>query len=202
MTGLHDFFAAFQKVSLFEAAAAALGIASVYFSTRQNVLAWPTSLVNNAMYGVFFLEQKLYALMALQAFFGAIAVYGWYEWLFGGEQKTELRVSRTPAALGVALLGLGAGASAALVWLLGRTQDPNPLVDGSLTAVSLIAQWMMARKFVECWPVWVAVNLVSVPFFIHQADYPTAVQYGVFLFLAMSGWRQWRRSMAGAPAIA
>jgi nicotinamide mononucleotide transporter len=202
MTGLQDFIAAFEKVSLFEAVAAALGIASVYFSTRQNVLAWPTSLINNAMYGVFFFQQKLYALMALQVFFGAIAVYGWYEWLFGGEQKTELKVSRTPPALGLTLLGLGAGASAGLVWFLGRTQDANPLVDGSLTAVSLIAQWMMARKYVECWPVWVGVNLVSVPFFFHQANYPTAVQYAVFLFLAVSGWGQWRRSLASAPAPA
>jgi nicotinamide mononucleotide transporter len=194
---VHDFLTAFRQVSHFEAGAAALGIASVFFSTRQNILAWPTSLLNNAMYGVFFFEQKLYALMGLQAFFGAIAVYGWYEWLFGGEQKTELKVSRTPPALGLALIGLGAGGTGALVWLLHRTQDANPLVDGSLTAVSLIAQWMMARKLVECWPVWVGVNLVSVPFFFHQANYPTAVQYTVFLFLAMSGWRQWRRSLPG-----
>src|SRR5258706_800010 len=149
MTGLHDFLAAFGKVSLFEAVAAALGVASVYFSTRQNVLAWPTSLVNNAMYGVFFFQQKLYALMALQVFFGAIAVYGWYEWLFGGEKKTELKVSRTPPGLGLVLAGLGLGASAALVWFLGRTQDVNPLGDGSLTAGSLIAHWMMAREYPE-----------------------------------------------------
>jgi nicotinamide mononucleotide transporter len=202
MSGLTDFLAAFRQVSPFEAVAAALGIASVYCSTRQNILAWPTSLINNAMYGVFFFQQKLYALMALQAFFGAIAVYGWYQWLFGGEQKTELRVSRTPPALGMALAGLGVVATGALVWLLRQTADPEPLVDGSLTAVSLIAQWMMARKLVECWPVWVGVNLVSVPFFFHQANYPTAVQYAVFLLLAMSGWRQWRRSLAAVPAPA
>ena len=59
MSGLHDFLTAFRQVSPFEAVAAALGIASVYCSTRQNILAWPTSLLNNAMYGVFFLQQKL-----------------------------------------------------------------------------------------------------------------------------------------------
>ena len=184
-------------MSLFEAVAAVLGIASVFFSTRQNVLAWPTSLLNNAMYGVFFFDKKLYALMALQAFFGAIAVYGWYEWLFGGEAKTELKVSRTAPALGGMLLALAVAATAGLILLLRQTRDPSPLVDGALTAASLIAQWMMARKLVECWPVWIAVNLVSVPFFFLRADYPTAVQYTVFLFLAISGWRQWNASLAG-----
>ena len=184
-------------MSLFEATAAVVGIASVYFSTRQNVLAWPFSLLNNGMYGVFFFGQKLYALMALQAFFGAIAVYGWYEWLFGGEAKSELKVSRTAPALGLSLVGLAAGGTAALVWVLRLTRDPAPLVDGALTAASLIAQWMMARKLVECWPVWIGVNLVSVPFFYHQGNYPTAVQYTVFLFLAISGWRQWKSSLAG-----
>jgi nicotinamide mononucleotide transporter len=183
-------------VSLFEAAAAVVGIASVFWSTRQNVLAWPASLLNNGMYGVFFFEQKLYALMALQGFFGAIAVYGWYEWLFGGEAKSELKVSRTRPALGGLLVALAVAASAGLILLLRQTRDAAPLVDGALTAASLIAQWMMARKLVECWPVWIGVNLVSVPFFFHEADYPTAVQYTVFLFLAVSGWRQWKASLA------
>jgi len=183
-------------VSLFEIVAAALGIISVYFSSRQIVLAWPTSLLNNTMYGVIFFEQKLYALMALQGCFFVIAVYGWYQWLFGGAAKTKLNVTRIPLKLG-ALLALLTLAGTLLIWftLHHHTDDPNPLIDGFFFAVSLTAQWMMARKYFECWPVWVTINCVAVPFFLLHRSYPTMVQYAVFLVLAIMGTRNWWKSL-------
>ncbi len=188
-------------MTTFEIVAAALGIMSVFFSTRQNVLAWPTSLLNNAMYGVFFFQQKLYALMVLQVFFGAIAVYGWYQWLFGGKARTELKVSRIPPRLAAVLLVIGVVSQAA-IWLVlsHHTQDVSPGLDAMFFSVSLIAQWMMARKYFECWPIWVAINCVSVPFFFFQHSYPTMVQYAVFLVLAISGWRQWKASLTVSAA--
>ncbi|HEV8600018.1 MAG TPA: nicotinamide mononucleotide transporter family protein, partial [Gemmatimonadales bacterium] len=104
-------------MKLFEIVAAALGIISVFLSTRQNVLAWPTSLLNNGMYGAIFFQQRLYALMVLQGCFFGIALYGWYQWLFGGAAKSELKVSRIPPKLG-ALLALIAAAATLLIWLL------------------------------------------------------------------------------------
>ena len=183
-------------MSVFEIVAAALGIISVFFSTRQNILAWPTSLLNNAMYGGIFFQHKLYALMALQACFFVIALYGWYQWLFGGAAKTELRVSRIPPRLGLLLVLVALAATLAIRALLLRfTGDPAPLIDAFFFAVSLVAQWMMARKYFECWPVWVAINCVSVPFFFLQHSYPTMAQYAFFLVLAIMGWRAWWKSL-------
>jgi nicotinamide mononucleotide transporter len=184
-------------MNTFEVIAAAFGILSVFLSTRQHVWSWPTSLVNVSMYGIYFYEQKLFALMALQAFFGLIALYGWYEWLFGGERRTPLKVSRTSPRLAVILLLVTGALTAGLEYLLRNyTADPAPLVDALLSSVSLVAQWMMARKLLECWAIWVGVNLISVPFFLVRAEYPTAIQYAVFLCLAVSGWIQWRASLA------
>ena len=184
-------------MNTFEIVAAAFGIVSVFLSTRQNIWSWSTSLVNVTMYGIYFFEQKLYALMALQAFFGLIALYGWYEWLFGGARRTPLMVSRTSLKLALILIVVTAALTVALDYLLRHyTEDPAPLVDALLSSVSLVAQWMMARKLLECWGIWVAVNLISVPFFFTRAEYPTAVQYAVFLGLAVSGWVQWKRSLA------
>jgi nicotinamide mononucleotide transporter len=187
-------------MSPFEIVAAALGIISVFFSTRQNVLAWPASLLNNAMYGAIFLQQRLYALMALQGCFFAIAIYGWYQWRFGGQAKSELKVSHLPPKLAALLVGIALAAMLAIWYLLRHyTTDPAPLLDAFFFAVSLTAQWMMARKYFECWPVWVAINCVSVPFFFLQHSYPTMVQYAVFLALAVMGWRQWRVSLDARP---
>ena len=182
-------------MSLFEIIAAACGIISVFLSTRQNVLSWPTSLINVSMYSWIFWQQRLYGLMAIQVFFFAISVYGWYQWLFGGAAKTELRVSRTGPRRGAALLTLGVTGWAGLYLVLRATNDAAPLLDAFFFAVSLVAQWMMARKLLECWIIWVGINCISVPFFLLRENYATAGQYAVFLLLAIQGWRFWRASL-------
>jgi len=182
------------ELDAFTIVAAVFGIASVFLSTRQNVWSWPTSLVNVTMYTVIFLQQKLYGLMGIQVFFGLISIYGWYEWLFGGQAKTELKVSRTSPRLGALLVSIGLAGWLVLYLVLRATNDAAPLIDAFFFAVSLVGQWMMARKLLECWPVWVAINLISVPFFLLRSDYPTAIQYAVFLGLAVSGWFQWKMS--------
>lgn len=184
-------------MSLFEITAAALGILSVFFSTGQNVLAWPASLLNNAMYGVFFFRKRLYALMSLQVFFGGIALYGWYQWLHGGAGDAALEVSHIPFKLGLLLAALSIIGTFLIWYVLRRfTQDPSPFIDALFFAVSLTAQWMMARKYIECWPIWVGINCISVPFFFVKRAYPTMVQYAVFLVLAIIGWVQWGASLA------
>ena len=182
----------------FEIIAAAFGIVSVFLSTRQNVWSWPTSLVNVSMYTVIFLRQHLYGLMAIQVFFAAVSIYGWYQWLFGGEAKTELKVSRTGPRLGAALLAIGVVGWLGLYFALKATNDASPLLDAFFFAVSLVAQWMMARKLVECWPIWVGINCISVPFFLLRANYATAGQYAVFLILAIQGWMFWKRSLVAS----
>lgn len=185
-------------MSPFEIVAAAFGIGSVFLSTRQNIWSWPTSLVNVSMYTVIFLQQKLYGLMAIQVFFAAVSVYGWYEWLHGGVAKTELTVSRTTPRLAAILATVGLLGWAGLYLVLRATNDASPLLDAFFFAVSLVAQWMMARKLLECWPIWVAINCVSVPFFLVRQNYATAAQYAVFLVLAFMGWRHWRASLVAS----
>jgi nicotinamide mononucleotide transporter len=112
-------------------------------------------------------------------------------------------VTRVPPRLGAGLV-LVSAAGTALIWYALRTwtTDTDPLIDAFFFAVSLVAQWMMARKYFECWPVWVAINCVSVPFFLIRGNYATMTQYAVFLGLAIMGTRSWWVSMKQAPASA
>ena len=182
----------------FEFVAAAFGVISVFLSTRQNVWSWPTSLINVTMYTVIFLQQTLYGLMAIQVFFAVVSVYGWYQWLRGGVAKTELKVSRTSPRLAAILFSVGALGWVGLYFALRATNDSSPLIDAFFFAVSLVAQWMMARKLVECWPIWVAINCISVPFFLIRHNFFTAGQYAVFLVLAISGWRHGKASLSAS----
>ena len=180
-----------------EVLAVITGIISVYLSTRENIWSWPTALVNVALYFVVFYETKLYADMGLQAVYFALSLYGWYEWLYGGENRTELRVSRTARSLGVRLAIIGIACAAILGTLLARFTDAAlPYIDSATTSTSLVAQWMMTRKILENWAVWVAVDVVYIAMFIFKRLYLTAGLYAVFLVLAVMGYVQWKRSLA------
>ena len=192
--------AALAIANVWEILAVVFGIVSVYLSTREHIWSWPTALVNVSLYFVVFFEAKLYADMGLQVVYFALSLYGWYEWLYGGENRTELHVSRTTRTLGVRLVLVGVASAALLGTLLARFTDAAlPYLDSATTSTSLVAQWMMTRKILENWVLWIAVDLVYVPMFISQKLYATAMLYAAFLVLALRGVVEWRRSIT-APA--
>ena len=179
-----------------ELLAAVTGAISVWLSVRQNIWSWPTAIVNVVLYAVVFWEAKLYADMGLQIVYAALSVYGWYQWLYGGRGRTELRVTRTSARLAALLTLIVAAGSALLGTLLHRTTDAAlPFMDSFLSSASLVAQWQMTKKLLENWLVWIGVDVLYVGMFVYKGLYLTAGLYAVFLALAVAGYRDWRRSM-------
>jgi nicotinamide mononucleotide transporter len=178
-----------------EPVAVATGIISVYLSVKQRIWSWPTALVNVALYFVVFRDQKLYADMGLQVIYFALSLYGWYEWRYGGENRTELKVSRATAGMAVALTAIAVVGVAVLGTLFARFTDAAlPYVDSATATTSLVAQWMMTRKVLENWAVWIAVDVVYVGMFVFKHLYLTSGLYAGFLVLAVMGHVQWRRS--------
>jgi nicotinamide mononucleotide transporter len=179
-----------------ELVAVVFGAVSVYLSVRQNIWSWPTALVNVTLYFLIFRRERLYADMGLQVFYVGISLYGWYHWLFGGEGRTILKVTHTPKHLGVVLPVLGLSAAYGIGTILGNTTDASvPYMDSTLTVTSLIAQWMMSRKYLENWIVWVVADVAYIGMFIYRGLYLTSFLYAVFLVLATKGYFDWRASL-------
>jgi nicotinamide mononucleotide transporter len=178
-----------------EGIAAAFGVVSVFLSTRQNIWSWPTAIVNVALYTIVFYQGRLYGQMGLQPIYLALSVYGWYQWRHGGAQNSELRVSRASPRVLMIVAGLTIAGWLLLAAILRQTDAALPWLDALLTSTSLAAQWMMTRKIVENWLLWIAVDLIYVPMFISQGLYATAMLYFAFLFLAVMGFIEWRRSL-------
>jgi nicotinamide mononucleotide transporter len=188
-------------MNLLEYVAAAFGVISVYLSVRQNIWSWPTAIVNVGLYTIVFYHSRLYADMGLQVVYVIISIYGWYEWLYGGKGHTELHVSRTSRQLGILLVGIGIVTSYVLGALLYRTSDAAPYIDAATTSTSLIAQWMMTKKFLENWAVWVAVDVVYIALYIYRDLYVTSLLYLAFLILSVMGYRQWKASLAEGELV-
>jgi nicotinamide mononucleotide transporter len=179
-----------------EAVSAALVLISVYLSTRENIWAWPTAIVAVILFGLVLWQQRLYAGVGLQLCFVVISAYGWYHWLFGGEQRSELRVTRLTPSVAVASLGVWVAGTLLYGWSVTTfTTDPTlPWLDAALSAASLLAQWMLSRKILENWLVWVSVNVCYVGMFFYQGLQIYAGLYVVLFFLAGKGYLDWRRS--------
>lgn len=186
-------------MSAFELAAAVITALSIWLATRENIWYYPTGLVALAMYTWVYFGAKLYAESVLQVVCFGLMVYGWYEWLHGGAQKTELPVTRTPRWAWLAGTACGViGSALVIAFQLRFTDNPSPYVDSSLFVWSLVAQWMTARKWIENWILWVVINTISVPLYIVRELWPTAVLYVVLWILAIVGYRQWRRALVAS----
>ena len=183
-------------MSSIEIVAAIFGVVSVFLSVRQNIWSWPTAIVNVGLYIIVFYESKLYADTGLQVVYVVLNAYGWYHWLYGGKNRTELPVTRTSPRLWLLLVSIGAAGAAVIGTLLSRNTDAAlPYIDAGTTSTSLIAQWMMTRKLLENWIIWVAVDVVYIGMYIYKSLYVTAVLYLIFLILSAMGFVQWRKSL-------
>ena len=180
----------------FEIVAAITGAASVYLSVRQNIWSWPTAIVNVSLYTVVFYREGLYSDTGLQVVYLVLSFYGWYQWLYGGAQHSRLRVSRASRRLWIGAAFAGVIFWAALGTFTSRLPGSSlSYLDAALTTTSLVAQWMMTRKILENWILWIIADIVYVPMFIYKGLYPTAALYTVFLVLAILGLVSWRRSL-------
>lgn len=186
-------------MTAFEIVAAAITIVSIWLATKENIWYYPTGLVALAMYTWLYFAAKLYAESLLQVICFGLMVYGWYEWLHGGKNRTELPVTRTPPWAWAAGITAGLLVSAITIAVqLRYTDNPAPYVDSSLLAWSLVAQWMTARKWIENWILWILINTVSVPLYVARDLKVTALLYAGLWLLAFLGYREWRRSLVAS----
>lgn len=175
--------------------AVVFGIASVYLSVRENVWSWPTGIINVSLYVYIFLHAKLYADMGLQVFYVVISFYGWWNWLYGGENHSELHITRLSRRMAMLLPVAGVIGAVALGAFLHLTTDAAlPYIDATLTVASLIAQYLMTKKVLENWIIWVAADVAYIGMYAYKDLYPTAFLYAVFLVLASMGWFEWKRT--------
>jgi nicotinamide mononucleotide transporter len=182
-----------------EFVAVVFGIVSVLLSVRQNIWSWPTALVNVALFFALFFKSGLYSDMGLQVVYFILSLYGWYEWLYGGKNRTELKVSRIPARTAAVLAAIGVVVWVVLSRLTSRLPGVAlPQLDAALTTASLVAQWMMTRKLLENWTLWIVLDVAYVGMFIFKGLYLTAANYAVYLALAVLGHVAWKRSLVAA----
>lgn len=172
----------------------ATGGVCVWLAVRQHILTWPIGLANNAAFFVLFaFHARLFADAGLQVVYFALGVYGWWNWLHGGANRSELTVNRTRSWEWVALAAFIPLATWVLRDVLVAVNGSAPFWDAHTTVLSLSAQYLMCRKRLENWYIWIAADIIYIPLYLSRGLPLTAILYGVFLVMCVFGWFEWRR---------
>lgn len=176
------------------------GAASVLLAVRENAWSWPVGIANTIFFLILFWHAKLYADALLQVVYIVISVFGWWNWVRGGAGHTELRISKTKAGSAIILVVITVVATATMAVILRRYTDSQvPFWDGLTTALSLTAQYMLSRKLLENWFVWMSADVIYVALYCYKSLYLTGVLYIVFFAMCVAGFAGWRKSLALRP---
>jgi len=186
------------------------GLIYIYFSIKENILLWPVGIISSIIYIYVFFVSKFYADMSLQFYYLFISVYGWYLWTKrktnnnnnnnnNNNENENIYIRKAPIkiyiylAIITSLLFIGIG-----LLLDKATDSPLPYWDSLTTSLSIIATWMLAKKYIDQWIIWIIVDLISTILYIYKNLYPTAILFTVFTTMAFVGYIQWKKSIADA----
>lgn len=181
-----------------EIVGAVLSLIYLYLSIRQKVSLWFYGIVSSVFYIVVFFQTKFYADMSLQFYYVAISIYGWINWKQGkpgtGEELPATQMSKR--------LFLNLCIATALIYLayylvLAKFTDSTiPKADSLVGALSVVGTWMLARKLIENWLVWIVADGLCVGLYVYKALYPTAILFIIYTLMAVVGYWQWKKAIA------
>ena len=181
--------------------AIALALAYVLLAMVQHIGCWPAAMVSAGIYVWLFFQAGLYMESGLQFFYIAMAAYGWWHWHRGvGAAHDKLPVTRMPGAghglaiTAILILSLTSG-----VLLATYTQAAFPYLDSLTTWGAIVTTFMVARKILENWLYWVAIDLLGMFLFFSRGLTGTALLFGIYTVLAIFGYRAWRKDLQSNP---
>lgn len=180
----------------------ALGLLYLYFEYKANIWLWVIGLIMPIVHGTLYFRQGLYADFSMELYYILAGIYGLIAWRRGDKKsKSELKISYTPRVAWVAIVGVYVLLHATIYMLLVTFTDSNvPFWDSLTTSLSVVAYWLLSRKYVEQWLVWLAVDVITVGLYIYKDIPLTAGLYALYSALAIAGYMRWRRVIESEKA--
>ena len=171
------------------------GAGCVWLAARRNILNYPIGIASNVVFFFIFVGSALYADAGLQIVYTILGITGWIAWARSKASDDRPATRTLPARVAVGLLLAGLIGTALLTLILTRfTNSTTQVADSATTMASLVAQFMLNRRWIESWFVWIAVDIAYVGLYAYKGLWITAVLYLLFILLAANGYRIWRRA--------
>ena len=174
-----------------------LSLIYLYLSIKQKISLWIFGFLSSALYIVVFFQTKFYADMSLQFYYLVISVYGWFNWKNGKPgQGSELPASKTSKRLIIQLTIASIVIYVIYYVILAKFTDSTiPKADSLVGMLSVVGTWMLARKLIENWLVWIVADGIATGLFFYKGLYPTAFLFIIYTVMAVVGYLQWKKSI-------
>ena len=171
------------------------GILSVYLLTRCSLWNWFFGIITVSLYAIIFFNAKLYADMSLQGIFLFFQFYGLYQWCYSHPEKKPIVMQMIDYSTGFFLFLIALVLFSMISFILKHHTDSTTVfADAMVTTLSLIAQWMMSKKYLHHWILWIIIDLISIGLYLYKTLYLTALLYLLFMTLCIKGYYQWREA--------
>lgn len=189
------------QIDVLELLGLIFGLLAVWYLIKENILTWPAGIIYIFISFVIFYRTKLYADLALHFVFLVLNIYGWYFWIKGRKEKSDLPVT----TISFKFLTSITGGCAVGIWIMGTlferyTDAAVPYWDSATTVLSLAGMWLTARKKIENWYFWIVVDILATGIYIYKEIYFYATLYGIYIVLASIGYFSWKKSMENVAA--
>lgn len=171
-----------------------LGLLYLWLEYKANIWVWIIGAIMPLVHGILYLTSGIYADAAMQLYYVAAGIYGLVVWRRAPKKKDDGIIKHTPRSWIVSLVAVYAVLHVAIYFFLTECTDSRvPVFDSMSTALSIVAMWMLSRKLVEQWLVWLVVDMISVGLYIYKGIPVTAGLYTLYCILAVVGYMRWRR---------
>ena len=180
-----------------------IGLVYLWLEYNAKRSLWIVSMIMPAIDIFLYYEKGLYADFGMAIYYLLIAIYGWIVWNFGltkqqsavNHKKAYRPIVKTPTWQ-IPLLTLAfAGIWALLYFVLTKTNSTVPVLDSMANALSIVAMWMLARKYLEQWLVWLVVDTILCSLYIYKGVPFHGALYGFYTIIAILGYRKWQRML-------
>ena len=188
-----------------EAASVLLGILYLVLAIRESVWCWPAAFLSSALTIAVVFGARLYSEVALNAYYAAMAVYGWYQWQYGGRRHgaAELPIAVWPLKTHALAIGGSIALAAIVGWYMSRhTQAAFPYLDAFVTVASVVTTYMVARKILENWLYWLVVDSLALYLYWQRELYLYVGLFALYLVLVVLGLVRWHRDWRAQPVTA
>lgn len=181
-------------MSVNEIIAVVFSLVCIVLAVKKHVLNWPIGIIAVSAYLILFYKERLYADMVLQVVFIAQGVYGWYNWIQNKTSNEEIKVSYLSNKERVVFVSLILIITLGWAYVLKNYTDASiPYMDALAATISLIANWLMAKKKIDNWILWIIADIIYVALFWYKELYLSSGIYTVFLILAIKGLYDWHK---------
>jgi nicotinamide mononucleotide transporter len=190
-------------ISYVELIGTLFGLASVYFASKANILTWGTGIVNEVFLFILFFQVQLYADMFLQVYFFIVTIYGWYNWKTNTTEKMVSEINFRNKLLLAAAIFIFSLVSGFLFYTIHlylpeyfKVKAACPFIDSFVMVSSIVATILLAKKKIENWYLWIAIDLVCVVLYFKKGVYFLSMEYFIFLGLASYGLCHWKKQLS------